>query len=71
MISDLVLKIIAPPDVDPYGMVATGSSLFNAAFGDALCVVLLKLRGYSIEQFGKTHPGGAVGNKLEEMHLNQ
>lgn len=71
IISDLVLKIIAPPDVDPYGMVATGSSLFNAAFGDALCVVLLKLRGYSIEQFGKTHPGGAVGNKLEEMHLNQ
>mgnify|MGYP000847458672 CR=1 FL=1 len=69
-LSDLVLKIVAPPDVDPYGMVATGSSLFNAAFGDALCVVLLKMRGYSLEQFGKTHPGGAVGKKLEDMHIN-
>jgi len=63
-ISDVVLKVVAPPDVDPYGMVATGSSLVNAAFGDALCVVLLNMRGYSVEEFGGTHPGGAVGKKL-------
>ena len=62
--SDVVLCIQAPPDVDPYGMIATGSSLINAAVGDALCVVLLRLRGYSKEDFGKTHPGGAVGKKL-------
>jgi arabinose-5-phosphate isomerase len=68
-LSDIVLKIAAPADVDPYGMVATGSSLFNCAFGDALCVVLLKLRGYSVEQFGKTHPGGAVGKKLEDLNI--
>jgi arabinose-5-phosphate isomerase len=68
-LSDIVLKITAPAGVDPYGMVATGSSLFNCAFGDALCVVLLKLRGYSVEQFGQTHPGGAVGKKLEDMKI--
>jgi D-arabinose 5-phosphate isomerase GutQ len=68
-LSDIVLKVIAPKEVDPYGMVATGSSLFNCAFGDALCVVLLKLRGYSVEQFGQTHPGGAVGKKLEDMQI--
>jgi arabinose-5-phosphate isomerase len=51
-------------------MVATGSSLVYSAFGDALCVVLLKLRGYSLEDFGKTHPGGAVGKKLEDMDLS-
>jgi arabinose-5-phosphate isomerase len=49
-------------------MIATGSSLFNSAFCDALCIVLLNLRGYSLEQFGKTHPGGAVGLKLKEAH---
>ena len=68
-LSDVVLKVIAPEGVDPYGMVATGSSLINSAFGDALCVVLLKMRGYSIEQFGETHPGGAVGKKLEDLGI--
>lgn len=64
-LSDIPLEIKAPEGVDPYGMIATGSSLFNSAFCDALCVVLLNLRGYSLEQFGKTHPGGAVGQKLK------
>lgn len=66
-LADVVLKITAPPDIDPYGMIATGSSLVNSAFCDALCVVMLKLRGYTLEEFGKTHPGGAVGKKLEEL----
>jgi D-arabinose 5-phosphate isomerase GutQ len=64
--SDIVLKVVAPPEVDPYGMIATGSSLVNSAYCDALCVVMLNLRGYSKEQFGETHPGGAVGLKLKE-----
>jgi D-arabinose 5-phosphate isomerase GutQ len=62
--SDIALLIKAPDDVDPYGMIATGSSLFNSAFCDALCVVLLRLRGYSKDEFGETHPGGEVGKKL-------
>ncbi len=64
-LSDITLEIKAPEGVDPYGMIATGSSLFNSAFCDAVCVVLLNLRGYSLEQFGQTHPGGAVGQKLK------
>lgn len=65
-LGDVVLRVQVPPDVDPYGMIATGSSLINAAMGDALCVVLLKLRGYSKDDFGLTHPGGAVGKRLAE-----
>jgi D-arabinose 5-phosphate isomerase GutQ len=68
-LSDVVLKVIAPSEGDPFGMIATGSSLINAAYGDALCVVLLKLRGYTLEQFGATHPGGAVGKKLEDLKI--
>jgi len=64
--SDLVFRVKTVGDVDPYGMVATGSSLVNGAAGDALCVLLLELRGYSKEAFGATHPGGAVGEKLTE-----
>ena len=67
-ISDVVLKITAPSEVDPYGMIATGSSLINSAVGDALCVTLLRLNDYSVEEFGKTHPGGAVGQKISELN---
>ena len=63
-LSDAVYVIKAAGDVDPYGMIATGSSLVNGAAGDVLCVLLMERRGYSVEQFGQTHPGGAVGEKL-------
>jgi len=65
-LSDAVYHIVAPEDVDPYGMIATGSSIVNAAACDVLCILLLELRGYTKEQFGQTHPGGAVGEKLRK-----
>jgi arabinose-5-phosphate isomerase len=63
---DAVYEVRTEAEVDPYGMVATGSSLVNGAAGDVLCVLLLELRGHTKEAFGRTHPGGAVGKKLEE-----
>lgn len=65
-LADIVLQVTAPDGVDPFGMVATGSSLFNSALCDAICVVLLELRGYSVDAFGETHPGGAVGHRVRE-----
>jgi arabinose-5-phosphate isomerase len=65
-LSDIVLCFKAPPDSDAFGMIAMGSSLFNAALCDAFCWVLLKIRGYTKQAFGETHPGGAVGLKLAE-----
>jgi arabinose-5-phosphate isomerase len=65
-LADVILHVTAPEGIDPFGMVATGSSLFNSAFCDALCVALLEMRGYSIDDFGETHPGGAVGHKIRE-----
>jgi D-arabinose 5-phosphate isomerase GutQ len=62
--SNAIFHVRAVEDVDPYGMIATGSSLVNGAADDALCVLLLELRGYSRDDFGMTHPGGAVGQKL-------
>jgi len=64
--SDAVYKVKSPEDVDPYGMIATGSSLVNGAACDVLCILLLEIRGYTKEQFGVTHPEGAVGKKIAE-----
>lgn len=66
LMSDAVFHVVAPGDADPYGMIATGSSLVNAAACDVLCTLLLRMRGYTKEQFGHTHPGGAVGIRLQE-----
>ncbi len=65
-LADVILHVTAPEGIDPFGMVATGSSLFNSAFCDAICVALLEMRGYSIDDFGETHPGGAVGHRIRE-----
>jgi D-arabinose 5-phosphate isomerase GutQ len=65
-LSDAVYHVVASENVDPFGMIATGSSLVNAAACDVLCILLLELRGYTKEQFGQTHPGGAVGEKLRK-----
>jgi D-arabinose 5-phosphate isomerase GutQ len=62
--SDLVYRVAAEGCPDPYGMIATGSSLVNCAACDALCALLLELRGYSKEAFGETHPEGEVGRAL-------
>ena len=64
--SDAIYKVKAPEDVDPYGMIATGSSLVNGAACDVLCVLLLEMRGYTKAQFSVTHPEGAVGKKIAE-----
>ncbi len=69
-LADVVLEIRAPAQVDPYGMIATGSSLFVSAFCDAVCVALLDLRGYTRDAFGETHPGGAVGHRLRAEQVS-
>lgn len=63
--SDRVFVVRTEGAVDPYGMMALGSSLVNAAAGDALCTLVLEAGGYSKQAFGMTHPGGAVGAALQ------
>ncbi|WP_223172535.1 hypothetical protein [Microbacterium sp. NIBRBAC000506063] len=45
---------------------ATGITLAQAAWGDALAEVLMRGRGYTWEEFMTTHPAGAVG-RLSDM----
>jgi arabinose-5-phosphate isomerase len=61
---DLILRIQPLAEADALGVIATGSSLTVCAMGDALCTVLLQLRGHTKEAFAQTHPGGAMGKKL-------
>lgn len=62
--ADAVVLVKIPADSDPFGMVATSSSLANAAVADAICEVVLAEREYTREAFAATHPGGAVGERI-------
>ena len=64
--SDAIIQVQVPPDSDPFGMIATSSSLANAAVLDAICETVLVEKGYSLQSFAETHPGGAVGERIEE-----
>jgi arabinose-5-phosphate isomerase len=59
-----VICVQVPCDSDPFGMVATSSSLANAAVADAICETILCERGYTAAEFASTHPGGAVGQRI-------
>ncbi|WP_157970546.1 KpsF/GutQ family sugar-phosphate isomerase [Nakamurella deserti] len=60
--SDVVVTLTSPPGVDPGEVIAMGSTLVTAVWGDAMALVLMRLRGYSWDRMLHTHPSGAVGS---------
>lgn len=62
--SDLVLKATVDKEACPNNLAPTSSTTAQLVIGDALAVCLLKLRGFSPEDFARVHPGGALGKKL-------
>jgi arabinose-5-phosphate isomerase len=64
LLADAVVVVRVPPESDPFGMVATSSSLAVSAMSDAICETLLFEKDYSRESFARTHPGGAVGDLI-------
>lgn len=70
-LSDAVYLVRAVGDIDPYGMIATGSSLVNSCACDVLCVLLLEAKGYTKEDFSLTHPEGAVGVKIRKEQTSK
>ncbi|MFI0424721.1 SIS domain-containing protein [Spongiactinospora sp. 9N601] len=59
--ADLVVELDSPPEVDPGEVIAMGSTLAVAVWGDALAYVLMRLRGYGWDRVLHSHPSGAVG----------
>ncbi len=62
--SRLVLPIPSPQEYELMGFLATTSTVVYSAMCDALCAVVAKAKGFNPEEFGKIHPGGAVGQEL-------
>ncbi len=51
-------------EVCPLDCAPTTSTTVQMALGDAIAMCLLKVRGFTREDFQRYHPGGALGKKL-------
>jgi arabinose-5-phosphate isomerase len=59
--ADYVLDLGRPREAGPEDLVPTSSTTAALALGDALAIVLLRLRGFTREDFVFLHPGGVLG----------
>jgi len=59
--SDAVISIAFDKEADPLNLAPTTSTTLTIAAGDALASALMAHRGFSSQDFGKRHPGGALG----------
>jgi arabinose-5-phosphate isomerase len=62
--ADVHLDVAVDAEACPLGLAPTASTTAALALGDALALALLDARGFSVEDFARSHPGGALGRRL-------
>ena len=62
--ADVHLDAAVDAEACPLGLAPTASTTAALALGDALALALLDARGFSVEDFARAHPGGALGRRL-------
>lgn len=62
--SDAHLDVGVSREACPHNLAPTASTTCALAMGDALAVAVLQSRGFSAEDFARTHPGGILGKRL-------
>jgi len=62
--ADVHLDISVAEEACPLNLAPTASTTATLAMGDALAVALLKMRGFTAEDFARSHPSGSLGKRL-------
>ncbi|MFT6066467.1 MAG: arabinose-5-phosphate isomerase [Paraglaciecola sp.] len=62
--ADFTLNTFVEKEACPNNLAPTTSTTAQLVMGDALAVCLLKLKGFTSNDFAKYHPGGALGKRL-------
>jgi arabinose-5-phosphate isomerase len=62
--ADIHLDAGVDKEACPLNLAPTASTTASLALGDALAVVLLDLRGFSSNDYARSHPGGILGRRL-------
>ena len=61
---DIVIDTGVEKEACPFNMAPTASTTAQLAMGDALAVVLITQKKFNKTDFMKSHPGGALGQRL-------
>ena len=62
--ADVVLDVTVSGEAMPDNIAPSCSTTAQLVMGDALALTIMKCRGFSLEDFAKFHPGGALGKQL-------
>ncbi len=62
--ADVHLDVGVSEEACPLNLAPTASTTATLAMGDALAVALLKSRGFTAEDFARSHPSGSLGKRL-------
>lgn len=62
--ADAVINAAVDKEACPHNLAPTASTTATLALGDALAVALLESRGFTREDFARSHPAGALGRRL-------
>ncbi len=62
--ADVSIDVSVAQEACPLGLAPTSSTTAALAMGDALAVALLESRGFTAEDFARSHPAGALGRRL-------
>lgn len=62
--ADIHLDVAVPLEACPLRLAPTSSTTAALAMGDALAVALLEARGFTADDFARSHPAGALGRRL-------
>jgi arabinose-5-phosphate isomerase len=62
--ADVHLDVSVPAEACPLNLAPTASTTATLAMGDALAVALLRMRGFTEQDFARSHPGGSLGRRL-------
>jgi arabinose-5-phosphate isomerase len=62
--ADVNLDASVDKEACPLNLAPTASTTVTLVLGDALSVALLESRGFTSEDFARSHPGGSLGRRL-------
>ena len=62
--ADVHLDVSVPAEACPLDLAPTSSTTASLTMGDALAVALLEARGFTADDFARSHPAGALGRRL-------
>ncbi len=60
----VTIDVSVPAEACPLNLAPTASTTAALAMGDALAIAVLEARGFTEEDFARSHPGGSLGRRL-------